>query len=275
VTYSIFVPQLDGCVLRGESIGGRNCTCASMAMWLYRASQGKITTTSCHVRDLTNDCDGGTNLDQMVEIAKHYGITGYTLYKPTTTSHLEALLKTGRYGAIIDIDYSPLACTSHDCFRCRFFGNHAVYGESGNAITLRYGDPGADNRDGVAGGIPAGYQNIAWATMWKAAGLLDVGGMTLNQKRGWGHVYALLTPVDPPVSTIECDVVISGPTALYSSPGGNRVRFVRAAEYLCEARKYSGSWWYKVITRSDGSVAANKGLYCRPGKYVDSTRIEP
>jgi hypothetical protein len=242
-----------------------------MAMWLFRASQGKIVTTSCHVRDLTNDCEGGTNLDQMVRVADHYGIKGYTLYKATTTDHLERLLQTGRYGAIVDIDYSPLANTVHDCFRGRFFGNHAVFASSGGATTCRYGDPGADNRDGKPGGIPDGYQNIGWATLWKAAGMLDLGGRTLGQ----GSVYALLTPVDPPVSTIECDVVISGPTRLFSAPGGKYVRSVAKADYLCEARKYSGAWWYQIRTRSDGSAAANRGLFFRPGKYTDSTRVEP
>jgi hypothetical protein len=267
-----FVPQLDGCNLCGNpNMGGLNCTCASMAMWLYRASQGKIVTTSCHVRDLTNDCQDGTNLDQMTKVADHYGIKGYTLYKATTTAHLQRLLQTGRYGAIIDIDYSPLACTVHDCFRCQFFGNHAVFGSSGSANYLRYGDPGADNRDGKAGGIPDGYQNIAWATIWRAAGMLDLGTHTLGQ----GSVYALLTPVDPPTATVECEVVISGPTALYATPTGNYVRSVVKADYLCEARKYSGSWRYKIISRSDGTAAANKGLFFKPGKYTDSTRVTP
>jgi len=272
----VFVPQLDGCHLCGTDVSGLNCTCSSMAMWLYRASQGVIKTTSCHVRDLTNDCSGGTNLEQMTTIADHYGIKGYTLYRPTTTAHLESLLKTGRYGAIIDIDYSPLACTSHDCFRCRFFGSHAIFGSIGYATALRYGDPGADNRDGKTGGIPDGYQNISWSTIWRAAGLIDVGGgQTLNQRNGFGHVYALLTPVDPPASSIECIVVISGPTALYNRPGGKVVRNVSKASYHCTAKKYNGGWWYKIDSRSDGTAAANKGLYFRPGKYTDSTRIEP
>jgi hypothetical protein len=277
MTYELFVPQLDNCVLcGGRAMGGLDCTCASMAMWLFRASQGKIRTTSCHVRDLTNDCSGGNTLDQMTSIADHYGIKGYTLYKPTTTAHLQKLLQTGRYGAIFDIDYSPLANTVHDCFRGNFFGNHAVYGSLGYTRVVRYGDPGADNRDGASGGIPNGYQLLDWYTAWRAAGMLQVNGtQTLNQRNGPGHVYALLTPADPPASVIEVDVAISGPTALYSSPGGHAVRNVAKASYRCEARKDSGAWWYRIVTRSDGTTAANKGLYFRPGRYTDSTRIQP
>ncbi len=276
MTSELFVKQLDGCDLCGNpNMGGLNCTCAAMAMWLFRASQGKVTTTSCHVRDLANDCKDGTNLEQMTAIADHYGIKGYTLARPTTMAHVEALAKSGRYGIEIDIDYSPLAGTVHDCFRERFFGSHAVFISSGTATTARYGDPGADNRDGKAGGIPNGYQNIDWGTLTKAAGMLviDASGETMNSRYGYGHVFALITPADPIPTTTKVRVTIRGLTALYNKPYGTHVRNVLKASYICEASKVSGLWWYKIISRVDGSLAANRGLYFKPNRYTSSTRI--
>ncbi len=217
MTVERFVKQLDGCSLCGGAVtGGDNCTCASMAMWLYRASQGKIVTTSCHVRDLTNDCVDGTNLDEMVAIAQHYGISGYTIYKPTTVDHLRALLATGRYGAIIQIDYSPLQNTPHDCFRGGFSGGHAGYLSLGYATAARWGDPGADGR---YAGCPNGFANLAWSTIERAAGLLEIDPRThatMNDRFGYGHIFALLTPRDPdPIPTPAPGgpkVVLSAPT---------------------------------------------------------------
>ena len=45
----LFVKQLDGCsypVNHTTPSGGFNCTCATEAMWLYRASGGKIILTA-------------------------------------------------------------------------------------------------------------------------------------------------------------------------------------------------------------------------------------
>src|SRR6478752_139636 len=187
----IFVKQLDGCAYHS---GGENCTCACEAMWLYRASQKAIHTTACHVRELSGDTDGGTRLEQMQTVSQHYNITGGALYRPTLATTLQAMVVSGRYGAIIDIDYSPLAGSRYDCFDGNFRGSHALYLSTGTPTTVHYADPGADGR---RDSIPSGYQDAPWSLLVKAAGLLDLGGQTLTQKYGPGHVYAYVTPADP------------------------------------------------------------------------------
>lgn len=269
MTYSIFVPQLDGCTYHA---GGDNCSCATEAMWLFRASQGKIRTTSCHVRELTGDKVAGTNLDEMVDVSAHYGITNGVLWKPSRFDDVRHAVVYGRRGSHLQLDYSPIAASPYDCFSGRFFGGHDVYLDSGDDTHAVVGDPGADGR---RPGIPTGYQQIPWTLLAKAAGMLviNTAGQTMNDRYGPGHAFAYLTPADPVPAYVSVNVVIHGATPLYDKPFGARVRAVRSASYRCQARQYQGVWWYRIISRSDGTLAANHGLYLRPSRYTDSTRL--
>jgi hypothetical protein len=217
MTYELFVKQLDGCVLcGGKAMGGLDCTCAVEAMWLYRASQGAIHTTACHVRDLTNDCIDGTHLGQMENVSQHYGITAGKVYRPATTGLISDLIHTGRYGAHWQGSYSPLSGTKYDSFFGRFKGNHDWFidGPGASPGTWRVGDPGADGRCRSHGACaPKGFQDIPISLLLRAASLLDLGGHTL----GFGKVYAYVTPPDPVVSTSgHFKAVVSHPTSLWN-----------------------------------------------------------
>jgi hypothetical protein len=189
VTAEIFVKQLDGCTYCS---GGLNCTCASEAMWLYRATQERVHLTSCAVRTETGDRVGGTNLSQVDAVSRHHGVTTGRIYRPISSGLLTDLTETGRYGFIIQVLYAVISGTKYDCWSGRFKGNHAMYvsGPGAKIGTWRVADPGADGRRPE---IPHGYQEIPFALMLAAAARLDIGGHPL----GAGKAYAYLTPPDP------------------------------------------------------------------------------
>lgn len=207
--YEIFVKQLDGCTYKA---GGFNCTTAAHAMWLYRASQGKIKTTSCAIRTKTGDKSGGTNLSQMEQISIALGITNGRVYRPTQWSTLTSIIGTKRYGSHLSISYRRLSGTKYDCFSGNFKGNHALYisGPGSVAGTWRVGDPGADDR---RSGIPNGYQNIPISLLKSAAGDLDLGG----RKLGFGLAYAYATPPDPATSAPMYKATVSVATPLWNN----------------------------------------------------------
>jgi len=188
----VFVKQLDGCTYVP---GGSNCNCAAEAMWLYRATAGKIHLTSCAVRQRTGDRSGGTNLNQMEQVSISLGVTGGRRYQPIQWTTLESLIRTGRYGVNLSIHYSVIAPTKHDCFDNGFFGNHAYYvsGMGTVAGTFRVGDPGADGR---RSGIPSGYQDIPISLVRTAAGKLNLA-TSGYRALGLGLAYAYITPPDP------------------------------------------------------------------------------
>lgn len=185
----IFVKQLDGCTYVD---GGLNCTCAAEAMWLFRATQGRVNLTSCRVRRDTGDKQGGTHLGQMEQVSIAHGVTTGRVFRPATFSMLETLIATGRYGAHVNISYRTIAGTRHDCFSGNFHGNHDYYvsGVGSTKGTWRVGDPGADGR---RSGIPHSYQDIPISVVRTAAADLDLGGRRL----GTGLVYTYITPPDP------------------------------------------------------------------------------
>lgn len=219
----IFVKQLDGCVLcGGKAMGGLDCTCACEAMWLFRASAGRVNTTACHVRDITNDCEDGTNLGQMDLVSRHYGITTGKVYRPATTSLILDLLQSGRYGIIWQGSYEPLSGTKYDCFFGKFKGNHAWYlsGPGSSPGMARTGDPGADGRCRSHGACaPHSYQDVPISLLVRAAGLLDLGGHNL----GAGKVYAYVTPPDPVAPVQHYKSVVSKATSLWNDTTGRWV----------------------------------------------------
>lgn len=263
MTYERFVKQLDGCTYHPP---GDNCTCASEAMWLYRASQGKIKTTSCAVRRATGDRVEGTNLEQMETISAARGLPG-TLYRPATFATVKRLVLTGRYGAIIQIGYSAIAGTRFDCFGGSFHGGHAWYLSQGTAATGRIGDPGADHR---RPSIPNGFQDVPWALIENAAGHLPLNnsGLTLADERGTGFVYAFLTPADPILASSRFLVSISGYTPLFTRPNGSGAGAVSAATYVAARSPVNNEWWYRIISKQGGGKTANAGRFFKPNRHV-------
>lgn len=255
MVYEIFVPQLvrtgaSLCTLcGGKTMNGLNCTTASMAMWLYRASQGRVRTDACHVRDLTDDCVGGTNLTQMEAVAAHYGITGGKKYQPIDFNQVVAWVKTGRYGAILDILYAPLTETAYDRFHDSFFGNHAIFlsGPGKTSTTLRTGDPGA-----------VGYVDIPISLLKTAAGKLDLGGHTV----GYGKCYAYVGPADPAVPNTLYHFQIKGRTPIYQAPETKPYRYLQTGSGPCRKRRVNGHLWFQVV--KPGSTINGKWLHAGP-----------
>lgn len=199
MTFELFAPQLVRtgaplCVLcGGKTMNGLNCTCAVERMWLYRASQGKIDVSVCHIRDLTNDCIGGTNLRQVEEVSHLYGITGGQVYQPVDIDVIFGLVESGRYGSHLNISYQPVARGPHDAFGGRFTGNHDIFLSKAGATTgtIRTGDPGS-----------SAYHDWPMTLLREAAGLLELSpGVTLNDEAGRGKCYAYVTPPDPVIET--------------------------------------------------------------------------
>lgn len=260
MTYEIFVKQLDGC---GYMAGGYNCTCASDAMWLFRASQGRVHTTSCAIRTATGDRSGGTNLTQVDAVNDRLGVAGGRIYRPITAAALSGLIATGRYGAIIQVLYAPLSGSPFDCWSGRFKGNHAMYisGPGAKSGTWRVADPGADGR---RAGIPRGYQDIPAALMFTAAARLDLGGHEL----GTGKAYVYMTPPDPDtVPSPHRGAFTIKPTSLWNDTthrwaynGPNAVPVGTKLEIRGKIFWKGGRSCYPV---SSGSYATNY-----PGYYV-------
>jgi hypothetical protein len=235
-----FVKQLDGCTYVS---GGLSCTAASEAMWLYRASQGKISTTACAVRKLTGDTDGGLMLPQVEAVSRnHYGITSGIVYRPMKFTDLVALLRAG-HGAIIQGGYSVLRGTKYDCFKGNFGGGHAIYASYANSTIIHAGDPGADGR---YSGCPSGFQNYPISLLQQFADRLPLGRLTLAQDRGPGYVYAYVTPKDPVVYryTIGTYNLRSGAGTSHSivetMPANTKLLV------LGTAKDSAGRLWYRV-----------------------------
>lgn len=270
MTYERFVRQLDGCAY---CPGGQNCTCACEAMWLYRASQGRIVTSACAVRRRTGDRTGGTNLEQMQHVSSGLGITGGVLYRPTLFAKVRDIVLTGRYGAIIQIGYSQIAGSTWDCFDGEFRGGHALYLSRGTLATGHAADPGADGR---RPSIPTGFQNYPWAVLERAASALPLGGgATVGSEFGSGRVYAYVTPADPLPPKAQFIVAIEGTpgeprtyTNLYVAPNGQKVGAVSVATYVCARSSVSGIWWYRILSKADGSFTKNAGRWFKPNRYT-------
>lgn len=199
----IFVKQADGSTYQWS-----NCTCASDAMWLYRASAGKVRTTGAAVRYLTGDKSGGTTLAQMDEVnTSHFGVPCIPLYG-IDIDDLWARIREGR-GAIIQYGYGPLLGTRWASSRI-FAGNHASYVPEVATRTGTLGDPLADGRFSW---VPRGYQDdVPLSLLREAAGELVIGTRNNQPVRlGAGRVYAMLTPKDAVPTVPPARIVTTAP----------------------------------------------------------------
>lgn len=268
---NIFVKQLDGCTYCS---GGQNCSCACHAMWLYRASGGRIKLTACQVRRKTGDTSGGTNLRQMATITAALGVKAGSLWLPGSFAKSRQLVLSGRYGGHFQIGYNIIANTQWDCFEGNFRGGHDWFIKGGTANVAYVGDPGADHR---RSGIPLGYQAIPWEIVERACATLPLssGGPTLAQEYGSGYVFTYLTPPDPVVSTERWKVVITGQTGLYDAPYGRKVSGVTAATYICTESDRKNpttgviQHWFQILPTAKTD---NRGLWISPSRYTAITR---
>lgn len=272
--YERFVSQFDGCTYVSS---GLNCTCGVHAMWLYRASQGRISRTSCSIRRQTNDTVGGTHLGQMETVSLQQGITGGVIWRPGRFARMRELILTGRYGAHMNGGYALLANTQWDAFRGGFRGAHDFYISRGDNDHARVGDPGANGR---YPGVPTGYQNMPWDFLERVAGDLPLSsnGPTLAQEYGSGTVYTYLTPADPIVTLKKFRVVIDGNTTtrrtpLYAAPNGTRAGAVSDASYIVTQSKVNGLWWYRIVKKANGDATANAGKFFKPNGWMEWTAL--
>jgi len=259
----IFCTQFDGCnyLVDGKPSGGKNCSCACHAMWLYRASGGKIKLTSCQVRMRTGDRFGGTHLGQMEDISKQFGITTGKVYRPIAATTALALIAMGRYGTHWNGSNSVMVGTPYDNSHGRFFGNHDWYVSGPGTLpkTLRVADPQRLAR----------YQDIPIDLMLKAAARLDTGDGIL----GAGKVYAYFTPPDliPPVNHFQATVTKA--TSLWNDStqrwvfnGTNAIKVGTKLEVRGKQFPKGGQATYPV---SCGAFACNY-----PGYYVPVSKVK-
>lgn len=287
MTIDKFKTQFDGCTLvecGGKAMSGLNCGAAGEAMSLFRSTQGRVDVSSCHVRDLMNDCDGGTNFEQAKAVSDHYGVTVGALWQPGRLSALKTLMLANAYPIQVSIGYAPLVGTANDCFRGQFKGAHRIYVKGASLTTgVRYGDPGANGR---YAGCPSGWQSMSWSMFARVTGALPLkdGGPTLQQDYGDGYVFAYIGPKDPvPVAVTKWKVHIEAPDpprlALKDKPYGTVKASVTKATYICTLSKdkspYNGLVysWYRIVSKVDGSHTDNAGLYLTPNKYVEAVRL--
>lgn len=218
----IFTPQLspDCTVICGTTrvqTNGLNCTCACHRSWLYRATHGRVNTSACHVRDLTNDCTGGNTLDQMVAVSQHYGVSGGRLYRPGNPTTILGLVRSRRYATHWQIHYSVIRPTSHDASRHAFGGNHDVLlvGPGARTGTTRVMDPLADGR---YTGCPDGFADWPDSLLVAAAAALDVRARPSDPYKalGTGRVYAYVTPADEVAAAPHYRATVTTATALWN-----------------------------------------------------------
>jgi hypothetical protein len=64
------------CVLDGQLLGWKNCTCLSFAMGIDKSTRGKVRITGCMVREeiQPRDTSGGTTIEQNAAVADLHGV---------------------------------------------------------------------------------------------------------------------------------------------------------------------------------------------------------
>ena len=126
-------------------------------------------------------------------------------------------------------------------------------------------------------GFPDLGQSYNWIAKWSVAppsrpwAFWQYRGSPLDLDRFNGTLAQLraLAGIHP----TRFRVAISGYTPLYSAPGGQRVGAVRLATYICSRRKVSGLWWYRILSKADGSHTANAGRWFKPNRHTEVTRV--
>jgi hypothetical protein len=164
-----------GLVIQGDGSTYQwlNCGPASSAMHLDRDTRGAETSTGAHVRNLTGDKSGGTNLAQDdAALLKGWPPIDHMDVRPKLPwSEAMAHLDRGQ-GFSLSLSYAPFSGTEWDGAP-GFRKNHRVFVNERSAGELLVYDPLADGR---RVGIPQGPDWIPEDLVRRAAGLLDLDG---------------------------------------------------------------------------------------------------
>lgn len=127
-----------------------------------------------------------------------------------------------------------------------------------------------------ASGFPFLGQDYNWVAKWSPTPptqhwtFWQQAGTTVDRDVFNGSVTALrqLAHVPPLPFAIRYRVSISGYTNIFLAPNGRRTGAVSAATYICTRAKVSGEWWYRILTKSDGTATANRYRYFQPNGHV-------
>lgn len=127
-------------------------------------------------------------------------------------------------------------------------------------------------------GFPDLGQDYNWVAQWSATPPTGVSwsfwqysgvGLDRDQYSGsWLQLRAMAGLTVP--TAIRYRVTISGYTPLYVIPNGARVGAVRSASYICTRSKVGGLWWYRIVSKVDGSPTLNGGRYFKPNRFTAS-----
>ena len=97
------------CVISGQYLGWKNCTCLSCAMGLFKSTLGATNISGCEVRRETGDIVGGTTIEQNAAVALAHGVKVEVHTGPNVASpfYLGVQIQAGR-GAQVAGNTEPL-----------------------------------------------------------------------------------------------------------------------------------------------------------------------
>lgn len=285
--------QLPGCkcVIGGKCLGQLSCTCYAFAMGVARSTQGKQRPTGCHLRDLTNDTDGGTNQGQLAPVVRqHYGVVtevrngsnvASVSYAAGQLYRGRGFVLAGNAGALLG---TPVQST-------RGYVNHAVWvnegrgwerNEAGNwmpSSALVY-DPAANGA--YKGNSPDWW---SWALVKKFAAYLRPWGDSDSRILGINKMYATFFPDTEPhvhlrykgshrVSPFPKSLVVDPPG---TSTGRINVRKGPSRSYSVVTRLSAGATFVAYQATSEGQeLAGSRTWYGNHdgSRWVHSSGVE-
>lgn len=115
-------------------------------------------------------------------------------------------------------------------------------------------------------GFPSLGQDFDWVANWSHEpvrhwDIWQSQGSPLDRDRFKGTA-ADLTALAGPVDAYR--VAIDGRTPLFDSPGGQRVGAVLLATYIADRSRSNGLWWYRILTKANGTPTLNAGRFFKP-----------
>lgn len=214
-----YEPPFGSQLLQGGITGPYDCTAWAASRAIAFATCGSKVPTGRTVRLLSNEPkpnpkSPGLNLPQVAAVAREdFGVYLEVRIGSQRVSFAEyEARRMGGQGAVIQLDYSPIAASGYDAGR-GFTGGHALFESHSTTI------------DSLADGRAAGVWKYTGSVyprdlIRRAAGLLDIGG---GQTVPDGYVWAAFTRDVVPAYRAT---VPKGTILLYEVTGGRIVRRV-------------------------------------------------
>lgn len=269
-----------------DPLGPRNCMTHSAARAVMRATEGvrpagtpgawpptgyEIRRHCIDPNTGLADTSGGVNHTQVKSAVKRlYGVD-LTLYYGNSFDDMVDLSAETR-GIMVSLWYEPIRDNIYRRGSFTFYQNHEIWIPNVDRSHSRFIDVVDPLADGRQTGLFHGPGAYSFNLIKNAMGRLNVASSGYRAL-GYGKGYFATTKITgaPPASP-RFNVTITGYTPLYKTPGGTRVTAVRKAAYRCGRTYVNGQWWYRIISRTDYSLAVNRGLYFRPNA---NTKVVP